>query len=49
MKFTHSWLKYFLETDATARQVADACTEIGLELESLTDPAEALKVFKAAL
>ncbi len=22
MKFTHSWLKYFLETDATARQVA---------------------------
>jgi phenylalanyl-tRNA synthetase beta chain len=48
MKFTLSWLKYFLETDATARQVADACTEIGLELESLTDPAEALKAFTIA-
>jgi phenylalanyl-tRNA synthetase beta chain len=48
MKFTLSWLKYFLETDATAWQIADACTEIGLELESLTDPAEALKAFTIA-
>ncbi|TDI58124.1 MAG: phenylalanine--tRNA ligase subunit beta [Alphaproteobacteria bacterium] len=48
MKFTLSWLKYFLETNATARQIADACTQIGLELESLSDPAEALKAFTIA-
>ncbi len=48
MKFTRSWLKYFLDTDATAPQIADACTEVGLELESVTDPAEALKPFTVA-
>ena len=45
MKFTLSWLKEHLETDATLVQVRDTLTMLGLEVESLTDPAEALKGF----
>jgi phenylalanyl-tRNA synthetase beta chain len=48
MKFTLSWLKDFLETDASAEAIAEACTNIGLELESLTRPAEALRPFVIA-
>ena len=32
MKFTLSWLKEHLETDATIEQVAEAMTLAGLEL-----------------
>jgi len=48
MKFTLSWLKDFLDTDASAEEIADKLTMIGLELESLTNPAEALKPFVIA-
>jgi phenylalanyl-tRNA synthetase beta chain len=48
MKFTLSWLKHFLDTDASAREIADACTMIGLELEELTSPADALAPFTIA-
>ncbi|HMB46934.1 MAG TPA: phenylalanine--tRNA ligase subunit beta [Afifellaceae bacterium] len=48
MKFPLSWLKHFLDTDASAREIADACTMIGLELEELTSPAEALAPFTIA-
>lgn len=48
MKFTLSQLKHFLETDASAREIADALTMLGLELEGLTNPAEALSEFRIA-
>ncbi|PZO90743.1 MAG: phenylalanine--tRNA ligase subunit beta [Sphingomonas sanxanigenens] len=48
MKFTLSWLKEHLETDATVDQVADALTRIGLEVESVVNPAEALAPFRIA-
>jgi hypothetical protein len=48
MKFTLSWLKELLETDASAEQIAEACTHLGFELESLENPAEALKPFRIA-
>ena len=30
MKFSLSWLKYYLDTDATIEQVADCLNRIGL-------------------
>lgn len=43
MKFTLSWLKDHLETDASPAEIGRRLTALGLELESLTDPGEALK------
>ena len=37
MKFSYSWLCDHLETDKNAIEIGDALTNIGLELESLTD------------
>ena len=37
MKFTLSWLKEFLDTDASLQAIADKLTMIGLEVESLED------------
>ena len=48
MKFTLSWLKDYLETDAPAAELSDAMTAIGLEVESLSDPAAALADFIVA-
>ncbi len=48
MKFTLSWLKDHLETDAPAEQIAEKLTAIGLEVEELSNPAEALAPFKVA-
>jgi phenylalanyl-tRNA synthetase beta chain len=45
MKFTLSWLKEHLDTTATLTEVRDALTMLGLEVEGITDPAEALKGF----
>ena len=45
MKFTLSWLKDHLDTDATAEQIADKLTSIGLEVEGITDAGAALKDF----
>jgi phenylalanyl-tRNA synthetase beta chain len=48
MKFTLSWLKDHLDTDAPANEIADKLTAIGLEVEGLTNPAEALAPFRVA-
>jgi len=48
MKFSLSWLKVHLDTDASAETIADKLTAIGLEVEGLTNPAEALSPFKVA-
>ncbi|HKB95989.1 MAG TPA: hypothetical protein VKB94_04010, partial [Rhizomicrobium sp.] len=45
MKFTLSWLKEHLDTDADAATIAERLTAIGLEVESITDPGAALKDF----
>src|SRR5246127_1303766 len=45
MKFTLSWLKEHLDTDASATTIAERLTAIGLEVESITDPGAALKDF----
>jgi len=45
MKFTLSWLKEHLETDATLVQVRDTLTMLGLEVEGIANPAESLKGF----
>src|SRR5665213_2652186 len=48
MKFTLSWLKEHLDTDATVDQVADAMTMAGLEVEHVEDPAAKLARFTVA-
>ncbi len=48
MKFTLSWLKDHLETDADAAAVADAMTMAGLEVEEVHDPIAALAPFTVA-
>ncbi len=45
MKFTLSWLKRHLETDADLERITDTLTMIGLELEEVTDPGTALAPF----
>jgi phenylalanyl-tRNA synthetase beta chain len=48
MKFTLSWLKDHLETDATIAQVADAMTMAGLEVEHVADASAKLAPFSVA-
>ena len=48
MKFSLSWLKDHLETDAPPSLVAETLTRIGLEVESVTNPAELLGPFRIA-
>lgn len=48
MKFTLSWLKDHLDTEATLDDVVEALTMIGLEVEGVSDPAAALKPFTIA-
>jgi len=48
MKFTLSWLKEHLETDATVQQVVDAMTMAGLEVEHVVDPQAKLAAFSVA-
>jgi phenylalanyl-tRNA synthetase beta chain len=48
MKFTLSWLKEHLDTDASAEEIADKLTNIGLEVEEVSNPAEALAPFRVA-
>ncbi len=48
MKFTLSWLKEHLETDADAPTIAETLTRIGLEVESVEDRGAALKDFIVA-
>jgi phenylalanyl-tRNA synthetase beta chain len=48
MKFTLSWLKDHLQTEATLDEIAAKLTLIGLEVESVADPAAKLKDFTIA-
>ena len=48
MKFSLEWLKCHLETEAAPEEIADELTAIGLEVESLANPAEALAPFRVA-
>jgi phenylalanyl-tRNA synthetase beta chain len=48
MKFTLSWLKEHLNTDATVGEIADTLNAIGLEVEGIENPAEKLSAFRIA-
>ncbi len=48
MKFTLSWLHEHLATDATLDQIVDALTRIGLEVEGVHNPGDALRAFRIA-
>jgi phenylalanyl-tRNA synthetase beta chain len=48
MKFTLSWLKTHLDTDAALAEITDTLTRIGLELEGVEDPTAALATFRIA-
>jgi len=45
MKFTLSWLKEHLETTASVTEIAETLTDLGLEVEGITDPAARLRDF----
>jgi len=48
MKFSFSWLKEHLETNASAHEIADKLTAIGLEVEDVINPGKALAPFRIA-
>lgn len=48
MKFTLSWLREHLDTDATLNEITDKLTALGLELEGVEDPREKYAPFKVA-
>ncbi len=48
MKFSLSWLKKHLETDATLEEIVEAMVRVGLEVEEVENPAERLKAFTIA-
>ena len=48
MKFTLSWLKEHLDTQATVDQVVEAMTMAGLEVEHVENPAAKLAAFSVA-
>src|SRR5947208_4118316 len=48
MKFSLSWLKDHLDTEATAEAISGKLTNIVLEVEGLSNPAEALAPFRVA-
>ncbi len=48
MKFTLSWLKEHLDTNASVEEIAETLTKIGLEVEEILNPASNLKGFVTA-
>ncbi|MEO7655098.1 MAG: YtpR family tRNA-binding protein, partial [Sphingomicrobium sp.] len=48
MKFSLSWLKDHLDTDWSAERLAEKMTALGLEVEAVSNPAEALAPFRIA-
>ncbi len=48
MKFTLSWLKDYLSTDATVAEISAKLNEVGLEVESIEDKAATLAPFVVA-
>ena len=48
MKFSLDWLKQYLETGASAAEIATKLNALGIEVEGLEDPAEKLAGFRVA-
>ncbi|CAN0299261.1 unnamed protein product [Discosporangium mesarthrocarpum] len=48
MKFTLSWLKDHLDTDASLSKIVDTLNAIGLEVDTVKDPAAELAPFRVA-
>ena len=48
MKFTLSWLREHLDTDASLDTIVEGLTRIGLEVEGVDNPGEKLAAFKVA-
>lgn len=48
MKFSLSWLHQYLETDKSVEELSISMTAIGLEVESIEDPAVKLSPFRIA-
>jgi phenylalanyl-tRNA synthetase beta chain len=48
MKFTLSWLKDYLDTSATADEIAHGLIGVGLEVEEISDKTKALAAFTVA-
>lgn len=48
MKFSVTWLKDHLETEASLQEITDTLNAIGLEVEGVEDPAERLAGFTVA-
>ena len=48
MKFSLSWLKDYLETDASLDEILAKLNDIGLEVDSVTNPADTLAPFTVA-
>ncbi len=46
MKFTMSWLRDHLETEASVEEICETLTDLGLEVEGVTNPADALGAFR---
>ncbi|WP_366847080.1 YtpR family tRNA-binding protein, partial [Pseudophaeobacter sp.] len=45
MKFTLSWLKDHLDTEASVDEIAETLTDLGLEVEEISNPGDRLKDF----
>ena len=48
MKFSITWLKDHLETEASLQEITDALNAIGLEVEGVEDPSQTLAGFRVA-
>ena len=48
MKFSLDWLKQYLDTEATAQEIAGRLNALGIEVEALEDPADRLAGFRVA-
>ena len=48
MKFTLSWLKEHLDTDASVETISETLTKIGLEVEEVINPFENMDGFTTA-
>ncbi len=48
MKFTLSWLKKFLDSNASLDEISKTLTSLGLEVESITDRSKTLEAFTIA-
>ncbi|MHA6264643.1 phenylalanine--tRNA ligase subunit beta [Arenibacterium sp. CAU 1754] len=48
MKFTLSWLKDHLDTQANLEEILEALTDLGLEVEEVSNPADKLSAFTLA-